>query len=542
MTTLLASPAADMPPRRALAAFAGFLLALLAGALALITAPGEAAAQRDPAYAAFYETLDPHGEWVRHPRYGDTWVPYTNEDPEWRPYSRGQWVYTEEHGWYWESDEAFGWVVYHYGRWTHDDLYRWMWVPGTEWAPAWVAWREGEEAVGWAPLPPEAELGPGGELAYDAFASPRHAPLWMFVAPAMLTMPAIYRHFHPRQRSSWYFGQTRHATWYGYRSGRIYNRGVDRGFIEQRTRRPVPVLQVRPLTGPREWEPGRRPNGGRHVGVYRPDLGRPGGGDRGRPGWGGRPPGGRDFAPGRDAPGRDSGNRDRPGGFGSPGAPFRPEAGGSGPRTSPAGIPPAFGGGEQVRRPPFGSGGPGAGFGDRERPGGTPQGMPGPQGPSMVPAGAPPPRDRADRDRGRPAWAGRDRGPETSGRPDGPPPGFGRDRERPSMQPGPSPGGPPAQRPSFQGGRELGGRDFGGRDPGSRPSPPAWAGRPSGPPPAAAQPTPPPRPQVQAPPPPPRAAAPPAPPPPQPGPRRDRDAPPGASGESGPGGGPRGPR
>src|SRR5690606_38177529 len=31
----------------------------------------------------------------------------------------------------------------------------WVWVPGDEWAPAWVSWRESGDTIGWAPLPPE---------------------------------------------------------------------------------------------------------------------------------------------------------------------------------------------------------------------------------------------------------------------------------------------------------------------------------------------------------------------------------------------------
>ena len=30
------------------------------------------------------------------------------------------------------------------GRWFFDDSYGWVWVPGSEWAPAWVAWRYGD--------------------------------------------------------------------------------------------------------------------------------------------------------------------------------------------------------------------------------------------------------------------------------------------------------------------------------------------------------------------------------------------------------------
>ena len=70
----------------------------------------------------------------------------------------GRWVYTEEWGWYWVSDEEeadWGWVAFHYGRWAHDRRLGWFWVPGDEWAPAWVDWRRGDDYVGWAPLPPD---------------------------------------------------------------------------------------------------------------------------------------------------------------------------------------------------------------------------------------------------------------------------------------------------------------------------------------------------------------------------------------------------
>ncbi len=157
------------PPAR----LAALLLAVIAAVFALGLQPATAQDGRDPAYAEFYEALDQHGEWVVHPRHGGSWVPYANQDRDWRPYSRGQWVYTEEHGWYWESEEEFGWVVYHYGRWLIDQHYGWMWVPGREWGPAWVAWREGDESIGWAPLPPEAEFdgGPDGAYTFDAYAS-----------------------------------------------------------------------------------------------------------------------------------------------------------------------------------------------------------------------------------------------------------------------------------------------------------------------------------------------------------------------------------
>lgn len=277
------------------------LVRLLAVALMAFSmlSPTTAGAQhhddRDPAYAEFYPALDPHGEWVEHPRYGMTWVPEANEERDWRPYSRGQWLYTEEHGWYWESEEPFGWVTYHYGRWLLDERYGWMWVPGREWAPAWVAWRQGEDSIGWAPLPPEAELVDDGEVSFAFYDSPRYAPMWMFVAPAALLAPAIWRHAYPRNRNAMYFGRSRFVTHYSYRNRQIYNRGIDRRFIEMRAQRPVPIMQVRPLAAARDMMRRGPVEGQRHVGIYRPQITAPQSGrgnerwQRPAPGFGGNP-------------------------------------------------------------------------------------------------------------------------------------------------------------------------------------------------------------------------------------------------------------
>lgn len=100
----------------------------------------------------FYDELSPYGEWVQHPDFGWVWFP-RDVGPSWRPYTLGRWVFTD-YGWTWVSEERFGWATYHYGRWLADPQIGWIWVPGTDWAPAWVAWQEAAGFIGWAPLPP----------------------------------------------------------------------------------------------------------------------------------------------------------------------------------------------------------------------------------------------------------------------------------------------------------------------------------------------------------------------------------------------------
>src|SRR5882724_6414300 len=105
----------------------------------------------------FYQPLSPYGEWVVVGDYGRCWRP-ARVETSWRPYSNGHWELTDD-GWYWASDEPWAWATYHYGRWEQAASYGWIWVPQTQWAPAWVSWREGGGYIGWAPMPPERRGG-----------------------------------------------------------------------------------------------------------------------------------------------------------------------------------------------------------------------------------------------------------------------------------------------------------------------------------------------------------------------------------------------
>jgi Family of unknown function (DUF6600) len=106
-------------------------------------------------YDVFYDQLADDGQWYYDDTYGYVFQPSDAvSSSDWRPYSDGHWEDTDR-GWYWDSNERYGWATYHYGRWVLIDGEGWVWVPGNEWAPAWVSWRDSEDYVGWAPLPPD---------------------------------------------------------------------------------------------------------------------------------------------------------------------------------------------------------------------------------------------------------------------------------------------------------------------------------------------------------------------------------------------------
>jgi len=225
--------------------FRRLLLGVALGAAAL-SAP-VVVGSLTPAYAQvsaeFQAALEPYGEWRRSARYGEVWVP--DERPNgWRPYTEGHWVYTDDWGWYWVSDDQeadWGWVTYHYGRWVHERG-TWFWVPGDEWAPAWVDWRRGDDYVGWAPLPPEQLI---DEDEY------RNDPgYWVFVQPRYLIAPRLRTYYLPPQRTVIVFRQTvvvnRTVRLEHDRNRFAVNPGIAPGIIGLAAHRSIPTFRVQP--------------------------------------------------------------------------------------------------------------------------------------------------------------------------------------------------------------------------------------------------------------------------------------------------------
>ena len=91
-------------------------------------------------FAQKYSNL--YGEWVWHSLYGYVWRPFLNNYYPWggwQPYIYGQW--TNVNGQlFWVPEEPWGWVPYHLGIWMWSEKQGWLWIPGSAFAPAWVAW------------------------------------------------------------------------------------------------------------------------------------------------------------------------------------------------------------------------------------------------------------------------------------------------------------------------------------------------------------------------------------------------------------------
>jgi hypothetical protein len=187
----------------------------------------------------YHDVLGTYGQFAIHPRWGEVWIPAAMP-ADWAPYRYGHWVYTDEWGWYWVADEDFGWVVYHYGRWVLDADMGWIWVPGTDWSPAWVSWRRGDEAVGWAPMPPD-------EVIDEYESVPDY---WVFVRPVDIFAPRIVTVVFPAPQIRIFVNQTvvvnRTVLMVGGNNRAAANPGIPAAFIAAKIGHPIQTAAIQP--------------------------------------------------------------------------------------------------------------------------------------------------------------------------------------------------------------------------------------------------------------------------------------------------------
>lgn len=188
--------------------------------------------------SVFYDRLGPDGAWVWY-RNQYVWVPRVGRD--WRPYVEGRWVYTSTYGWMWVSYEPFGWATYHYGRWAYSDRIGWFWIPGTRWAPAWVAWRHSDGYFAWAPLPPDTQWSVSINVSFGTI--PNY--YWQVVpARSFLSVDLSAQVIRDRDRVQTALGETRPAGNVTIVNNVVVNNSINVNVVEQATQQVVVVHDV----------------------------------------------------------------------------------------------------------------------------------------------------------------------------------------------------------------------------------------------------------------------------------------------------------
>jgi hypothetical protein len=217
---------------------------------------------REVDYQDFYDELSPHGRWVDYPGHGYVWIP--NAGPDFRPYStNGHWVWSDNYEWMWVSDYDWGWAPFHYGRWDNDPYYGWYWVPGYEWSPAWVAWRDGGDYYGWAPIRPGINISVNFNIG--GYAPP--VDFWCFTPRRYITYPRIASYCVPWRQNTTIINHTtiivnnyRYGGSYGFRSG-------PRRYDAERY-----IGRINPVRFRQSNTPGRTVFRNNEVSVYRPNI------------------------------------------------------------------------------------------------------------------------------------------------------------------------------------------------------------------------------------------------------------------------------
>jgi hypothetical protein len=230
-------------PKRQLAMKTKLLALSLALAAALV--PVTSRAETEVSFEFFYNNLSPHGEWVEVGDYGTCWRP-NRVDEDWSPYTDGYWTYTDA-GWTWVSYEDFGDICYHYGRWVRADEVGWCWVPDYEWGPAWVSWRQTDEHIGWAPLPPEARWRPS--VGFSVWVDDHYdiGPDYYNFCPVVSFGAPIIRHVCvPRVSVINIFARTVNITNISFNSysNSVFCGGPNYTVINQRLVNPIPTLKI----------------------------------------------------------------------------------------------------------------------------------------------------------------------------------------------------------------------------------------------------------------------------------------------------------
>lgn len=213
-------------------------------------------------YQDFYDELSPHGRWMDYPDYGYVWMP--NVGADFRPYgTNGRWVWSDDYEWMWASDYSWGWAPFHYGRWFMDPMYGWMWVPGYDWSPAWVAWRDGGDYYGWAPIQPGFSF--GINFSIGNYNPP--VDYWCFTPRRYISSPRIYNHFIPSRQNVTIINNTTIINNYNRRTtNNIFVNGPRRGDAERYAGRIKPVRFREVNT------PGRTRVRNNEVSFYRPSI------------------------------------------------------------------------------------------------------------------------------------------------------------------------------------------------------------------------------------------------------------------------------
>ena len=165
------------------------------------------------------------------------------EPVEYRPYSNGQWVYTSN-GWYFRAASEPEEITHHYGRWVYSPDMGWLWVPGRDWAPAWVDWREEDEYIAWTPIPPSVYI-----VNNVIIAPPVYEERFIVVERRYFIEPEVYRYTYKSHKHKVKITEWRRMDGIMVVNKTIINKGPDYTVIQSVSGRTFEPVVINHVTG-----------------------------------------------------------------------------------------------------------------------------------------------------------------------------------------------------------------------------------------------------------------------------------------------------
>ena len=151
----------------------------------------------------------------------------------------------------------------------------WFWVPGRRWAPAWVSWRQSDDYLAWAPLPPSYD--DVIEIAINInIGGGREVPdyYWQMVRnDRFLDDDLRYNIVRDRNVFARDFGNTRPLGDVTIvNNNTVVNKVVNVNYVEQKTNKEVIVYKVERTTDPEVAKSGKARDRAEVVEVFEPSA------------------------------------------------------------------------------------------------------------------------------------------------------------------------------------------------------------------------------------------------------------------------------
>ncbi|MBN1633633.1 MAG: hypothetical protein JW917_05665 [Ignavibacteria bacterium] len=183
---------------------------------------------------------------------------------EYTPYLNGQWVYTDE-GWYFKANTPQEDLTCHYGRWSQDEELGWVWLPGKTYSPAWVDWRQNEDYVAWAPIPPGTYIENEAVNVKEQINENRYT----IVEKKSMTEPSVYkyRYQYVENKNKIMIKEMTKTDGVMIKEKTVINKGPDVSDIEKKTGKKIEQVKIKKVKT--KEESGISKDG---INVYTPEI------------------------------------------------------------------------------------------------------------------------------------------------------------------------------------------------------------------------------------------------------------------------------